>query len=847
MSGPSDEYLQLFNQGEPLADYIRTGDAKAALELLRTLLPTQRKSHRELLIRIGEVIQCSHWPVSSYFPIMGKEAEQAQYRAWEMAMVVCGNAGDLLHGPKDLPPISSKDLTDLCAEFDVNEAQWRAALQRETDRSLAEHPRHIKGVQRLVGAGLIKRPTGVDYTIGIIGLPGFMHWQSKGGVRQHFEDDPGLYQAALGLFEVEGTGEYNLAAVDKYAKGQDREWKQIFLSALSEGTYTRSQLLEKTLGTLERDWPQFRAGWFSRFHDALAPDLDEMTALAERYLGLCQSRIAPTVSLALSALKNLCAADRIAGPVLLDALQPVFYSAVKTQVDAALKLADAVVRKSPGLAPAAAMLAIPGLIHEAADLQKKILLRLQSWGVDNDARESLSGHLNSIAAVNYPAVAALLGNPAERVSASLANMDEPAQSEPLDLLDASLALVPLSDTPALIEHIALALENPQAIDEMEQVIEALVRLAPLTDTVRAQCAPLAKRATRLLDKPMTRQLSRLLLFVVNGQRLSSENSGSKGERLLALRIDDLIEQATKGWNLSPMSAPTHRGGTIDSAILAQRISAWRHLGAKPGETEQCLARTRAWPAQQRKRDGYRWSVRTDHFHHAPQNRDYTLRYLDVSTVNGEVFKLNDSDQDAASLRYLVANEPGYLEDFFARGCVALGNNLNWSEAHWENRVYLDLLLQPSTPITVHQPMAQLLLALALAGKEPGQTALAVDILVHASLEGRLGNEALAIQLHDLLASQLVMAKRYSKSLASTVRADSRLAKPIFDLLCEMVMVDPLSPPADLAALLELLLELAITLPCSLPSTTRTAISQLTLGGKGRSVLKNLLALPSGAT
>ncbi|MBK7006803.1 MAG: hypothetical protein IPH37_18085 [Burkholderiales bacterium] len=69
-----------------------------------------------------------------------------------------------------------------------------------------------------------------------------------------------------------------------------------------------------------------------------------------------------------------------------------------------------------------------------------------------------------------------------------------------------------------------------------------------------------------------------------------------------------------------------------------------------------------------------------------------------------------------------------MEPFFAEGAHALGNNLNWWEANWQNRAYLDVLIEPTTPMT---PMALLLLAVALAGKEPGQTALAVDALAHS--------------------------------------------------------------------------------------------------------------------
>jgi len=198
--------------------------------------------------------------------------------------------------------------------------------------------------------------------------------------------------------------------------------------------------------------------------------------------------------------------------------------------------------------------------------------------------------------------------------------------------------------------------------------------------------------------------------------------------------------------------------------------------------------------------------------------------------------------DEALLRYAATVLPSSLESFFAAGCREIGNNLDWWEAQWQNRAYLAPLLDPTVPITASQPMAVLLLALALAGKEPGQTALAVDALVHAFMEGRLDVQALAAQMRALLASSLAMAKRYSKSLQAAMRADARLAAPVFELLCEMLAADVENPPKDLAALMELLLEIALNSQRVLPAATLGLLKELKLGGKGRAVQKNLLAL-----
>ncbi|MDP6549589.1 MAG: hypothetical protein QF659_05915, partial [Dehalococcoidia bacterium] len=49
------------------------------------------------------------------------------------------------------------------------------------------------------------------------------------------------------------------------------------------------------LDALARDFAQHKAGWYSGFHETLAPTIDERAALQGRYLALLGSRIPPTV------------------------------------------------------------------------------------------------------------------------------------------------------------------------------------------------------------------------------------------------------------------------------------------------------------------------------------------------------------------------------------------------------------------------------------------------------------------------------------------------------------------------------------------------------------------------
>jgi len=334
---PSDGAAPKFiwDAHDPLEAAIRAGDKPGTIEALKQLPPAARRSRREGLLAMGEQMQRSHWEGDFQDLSWGCQATAAHWSARDAALMVCGQPADLLLRAVGRVVMNAEEWAGLCQTFGIDMAAWRAQMQTAAETAL-DQPNGIVEVQRMVAAGLIDRPQGDAYSIGLIALPRAVRWVGGGDVYALFREDPGLHIAALRLFEVEGTSEHNLAAVDKYAHEENQMWSQIFLRGVDTSAYTRGQLLDKTLGTLAQDWPQFRAGWFSRFHKLLVPTLEEMTPRSGQYLALCQSRIPPTVTLALEAIKVLLQAETVDGEALLEGLSPVLTSNVKAQVDAAL-------------------------------------------------------------------------------------------------------------------------------------------------------------------------------------------------------------------------------------------------------------------------------------------------------------------------------------------------------------------------------------------------------------------------------------------------------------------------------------------------------------------------------
>ena len=110
---------------------------------------------------------------------------------------------------------------------------------------------------------------------------------------------------------------------------------------------------------------------------------------APAYVALLASRIPPTVTFALGVVKQLEKAGELEPHATLNAIRPVLSSAVKSQVENALKLIDRMVESTPAVAGDAAQIIIPALAHESAEVQKQVLQRLETWKLDAAGRASL--------------------------------------------------------------------------------------------------------------------------------------------------------------------------------------------------------------------------------------------------------------------------------------------------------------------------------------------------------------------------------------------------------------------------------------------------------------------------
>ena len=897
-----------FTPATPLEERVFAGDYDGTLAVLRPLTQLERARHRASLKRMIGLMLDSGWrsPGSGGL-LWPMRSTAAQDRAVRAAMVLCGEAKDVADSR-----IGADDVLPLLAEFEL------PCLQELPDAWLRRWPGSIDDVQALVVAGVVPRPDSDDYALGLMCL---VERHGKKFLRDYIAEDPGLPAVLPRVFDVEGNADVSLANIDKFI-GVSESWSRQLLGLCEDGTLDRGLLLDRTLGALERDWPQYRAGWFKGFHELLAPTAAQMQPHAARYLQLCHSRIPPTVTLALDALDTLEKDGAVEPSNLIDALAPVLVTGAKGQVETALKLLDRCVARDAALASPAARAAATALVHEAAPLQAKVLQRLEKWTRAPADHEELRRYLPGIAASHRARLAALIGEDAGALPAATpapaAPTASPQRAAPLD---PDRAIVPVTDLDELVQAIAYAFENDTDTDALERAFGALVVAAPIADADRARFGPVRKRVAKL-KAPVAFELGRLLAFVLDGERLPplpERDSGNRFEpmhRVLSARTEALIDLAAQGKRLVPLSTPTHQRGFIDPAELVRRQRALVDASAFTAASEQALALLRLAPgATAADRDAaralpdspfaralryalgddiapgpekplycaaarirhpgaddavllakygdlgpdgpraarYAWEFRTkddDTFFRNDLLVFSAPRHDDVGDLLALARHPESVPEDTPSwyrFRYLAGTTaalaawsatllPSHLEAFFAEGARELGNNLDWWEARWHQRVYLQPLLDPTVEVG---PMGLLALACGLFGKEPGQTALAVDGLVRLQADGRLDVVALGETLRRMLASDAVKSARLRRSFDAALRLEPALAPVLVELTVAAVTG---APRKDFATLLELLHELLVASGSGLSAEAQRALGDVAFAGTAKGLQRKILAL-----
>jgi hypothetical protein len=193
-------------------------------------------------------------------------------------------------------------------------------------------------------------------------------------------------------------------------------------------------------------------------------------------------------------------------------------------------------------------------------------------------------------------------------------------------------------------------------------------------------------------------------------------------------------------------------------------------------------------------------------------------------------------------RWCASISPRWRQGWFAAGCRELGNNLDWWEANWSTRAYLESLLNPRTPLDT---MGAMLIALGLGAKEPVESGLATDALIAAVAESRLDTAAIGDALIEAADSGAIKFTRWAKQLEAVAKAGTLQAKAVFLAIEALLESAREANGRDFGALVVLEHELAhlAGLRLTRPDALR-AIAKMNTGGKLGRAAKGLLELSS---
>ncbi len=969
-------------QGD-LKAILEAGDVEACLSYFERATEKERKA---------VAAESLEWYAKQHATFMIADGPN---RWQENPLLAAANAA--AHASCSLSQLKKRGLNFRISEVDFRVFQARKPdwLTEYASWSVERVPQVWQAVRRLQREGLCDRLETDAYVMGMI--QGISRFGPK--VCEALRNDPELLEREVWrLFEVEGSGEFSLAARDKYCHA-DMTWETGLVALAADGTLPREQLLDASLEALERDFAQFRAGWFSRFHEALNPTLEERAERVERYLNLLASKIPPTVSFALSALAKLERANRLDGPMLVERISPALTARAKGTVDSALKLLRNAATRDPSVKATAATLAAQALSHESPEVQSASFDLIIRCGDQTDEllAASIRGQLELLAASMLPTVREWLGSARDgtpqlsdsassfepefetlvaRASAvaprfrELAGIDRvlnalregrfdaPAlnfDGTEFPRLDPGAKIDAIVDLDELIDVFSAVLENPDATDEVERLLDGVSRLCgDRPSNFDALTKPLRKRAVGLLERrcggdyygpfcgwEAALDLCGLALSWIDGEAVDPEAgprfeteiqtlkipmydyrrkigkwSGTARvlERLaemlfLSHRALAIARRAALGQSALLLSAPTHRGGWIDPIVLVERIEARRRTASTPdihdqvlsilrlapdrredarrrmvngkdeylravqyalgGEIDAIGANSALWVAAARARAPFDDDVRVlasypnlgpdagaavkfayrVKLEPAGQGKFWAHFRLDREpAVPPDIpsefptvrFHSHRSEPASATMRWGATIWPIAREAWFARGVEAISLNLDWVEADWNTRTYLEPLTDPDLPL---KPMALVLLTLGLAAKQADEHGLATDALIAAIDDGRIDGPLLGGSMRSLLPTGLIKPARWAKTLGDAARVSLLHARVIAHAIQHAIGEELVNPSRELLALLELLKELLIEIgePVSV-TPMRALLTNWKASGKTSKVVKDLLEL-----
>ncbi|NMO49837.1 hypothetical protein HH310_01300 [Actinoplanes sp. TBRC 11911] len=428
-------------------------------------------------------------------------------------------------------------------------------------------------------------------------------------------NDPYLDLLLPAVFACDGSGA--LMGLREYDESA-RRWADVpafpgaVVSLIAEGRLDRATYVDATVDRLVRG---DRPAWlrpFALLHEQLAPTADEIAAHTADYVSLLPDAHSPVAAIAQRALSTLDAAGRLDIDTLLAVSPPVLLRKEKTLVKAQLKILEAVARREPDRIGDILETVAAAFDHPSLDLQERALTLIarHSTRIDPavaarlaDAAAGLGGDLPARAAELFgrSAVAATgFAQPPPLAPAGLPSL-------PLPLPPAEMP-APIATPAELAEDIVVLRQDQNGV-QWERVLAGLVSLHRSGADLATVLGPIMAPRSWAVEEHLSRTddpwavfvgltlpalvgaalpdllWQRAVTAVQESQWISPRTRPTAPERsslnLLTLRLAEATVQIGSAPMPELVATPTHVNGSLDAAVLLQRLRRAEAEGWEP--------------------------------------------------------------------------------------------------------------------------------------------------------------------------------------------------------------------------------------------------------------------------
>lgn len=391
------------------------------------------------------------------------------------------------------------------------------------------------------------------------------------------------------VFEIDGLG--GALTVSQWA-GDGWESKPPFPEAVrvlvAEGRLDRATILAATLDRLVRG---DRPAWlrpFARLYDTLAPTLDEITAATGDHAALTAGAAAPVAGMSQRALRAVDEAGRLEFETLLEVSPAILLRPEKVLVKAQLSWLEKVARREPGRAGEVLETVAVAFGHPALEIQERALTLIgrQISRVDAavvtrlaDAAGTLSGDLPARAAGLFgtatpepvePEIPALLPPPppaampgpitsAAELATEIVAVLHDETSTGWERVMAALVTLPADGLAEALQPVRERYQNSLVSHYWD---ERSFRFGELGGAIRARLSSTAPGGGPFPDR-------------------SGELSDSGPAGVLLLRLRELADRITADPVAELMATPTRVDGSLDAAVLLERLLRAEAAGREP--------------------------------------------------------------------------------------------------------------------------------------------------------------------------------------------------------------------------------------------------------------------------